>query len=136
VIAIAITAWPPYARLARAETLVIRRSDFVAAAWLAGARPWRIIWRQIVPLCLPSLLVRVTLDMAGVILIAAGLGFLGLGAQPPTPEWGAMLSNGRDFLLDSWWVATLPGAAIFITSLGFNLLGDGLRDALDPRRQS
>ncbi|MCX7227051.1 MAG: ABC transporter permease, partial [Burkholderiales bacterium] len=87
VIAIAITAWPPYARLARAETLVIRRSDFVAAAWLAGARPWRIIWRQIVPLCLPSLLVRVTLDMAGVILIAAGLGFLGLGAQPPTPEW-------------------------------------------------
>ena len=88
------------------------------------------------PLCLPSLLVRVTLDMAGVILIAAGLGFLGLGAQPPTPEWGAMLSNGRDFLLDSWWVATLPGAAIFITSLGFNLLGDGLRDALDPRRQS
>ena len=136
VIAIAITAWPPYARLARAETLVIRRSDFVAAAWLAGARPWRIILRQIVPLCLPSLLVRVTLDMAGVILIAAGLGFLGLGAQPPTPEWGAMLSNGRDFLLDSWWVATLPGAAIFITSLGFNLLGDGLRDALDPRRQS
>ena len=88
------------------------------------------------PLCLPSLLVRVTLDMAGVILIAAGLGFLGLGAQPPTPEWGAMLSNGRDFLLDSWWVATLPGAAIFLASLGFNLLGDGLRDALDPRRQS
>lgn len=136
VIAIALTAWPPYARLARAETLVIRRSDFVAAAWLAGKSRTRIIWRHIVPLCLPSLLVRVTLDMAGVILIAAGLGFLGLGAQPPTPEWGAMLSNGRDFLLDAWWVATLPGAAIFFASLGFNLLGDGLRDALDPRRQS
>lgn len=135
VIAVAITAWPAYARLARAETLVIRRSDFVSAAWLSGASPWRIIWRHIVPLCLPSLLVRVTLDMAGVILIAAGLGFLGLGAQPPTPEWGAMLSNGRDFLLDAWWVATLPGAAIFVTSLGFNLLGDGLRDALDPRSQ-
>lgn len=136
VIAIAITAWPPYARLARAETLVIRRSDFVSAAWLSGSGQWRIIWRHIVPLCLPSLLVRVTLDMAGVILIAAGLGFLGLGAQPPTPEWGAMLSSGRDFLLDAWWVATLPGAAIFLTSLGFNLLGDGLRDALDPRSQS
>lgn len=136
VIAIAITAWPAYARLARAETLVFRRSDFVSAAWLSGAGPWRIIWRHIVPLCLPSLLVRVTLDMAGVILIAAGLGFLGLGAQPPTPEWGAMLSNGRDFLLDAWWVATLPGAAIFVTSLGFNLLGDGLRDALDPRSQA
>ena len=136
VIAIALTAWPPYARLARAETLVIRRSDFVSAAWLAGSGSWRIIWRQILPLCLPSLLVRVTLDMAGVILIAAGLGFLGLGAQPPTPEWGAMLSSGRDFLLDAWWVATLPGAAIFLASLGFNLLGDGLRDALDPKRQS
>ena len=134
VIAIALTAWPPYARLARAETLVLRGSDYIAAVQLAGASPLRIVLRQIVPLCLPSLIVRVTLDMAGVILIAAGLGFLGLGAQPPTAEWGAMLSNGRDFLLDAWWVATMPGIAIFITSLGFNLLGDGLRDALDPRR--
>lgn len=134
VIAIALTAWPPYARLARAETLVLRGSDYIAAVRLAGASPARIVLRQIVPLCLPSLIVRTTLDMAGVILIAAGLGFLGLGAQPPTPEWGAMLSNGRDFLLDAWWVATMPGLAIFVTSLGFNLLGDGLRDALDPRR--
>lgn len=136
VIAIALTAWPPYARLARAETLVLRGSDYIAAVRLAGAGPARIVLRQIVPLCLPSLIVRVTLDMAGVILIAAGLGFLGLGAQPPTAEWGAMLSNGRDFLLDAWWVATMPGLAIFLTSLGFNLLGDGLRDALDPRRSA
>jgi peptide/nickel transport system permease protein len=136
VIAIALTAWPPYARLARAETMVLRGSDYIAAVRLAGAGPARIVLRQIVPLCMPSLIVRVTLDMAGVILIAAGLGFLGLGAQPPTAEWGAMLSNGRDFLLDAWWVATMPGLAIFITSLGFNLLGDGLRDALDPRRSA
>jgi peptide/nickel transport system permease protein len=79
------------------------------------------------------LIVRVTLDMAGVILIAAGLGFLGLGAQPPLAEWGAMISSGRIYLLDQWWVATMPGLAIFVVSLGFNLLGDGLRDVLDPR---
>src|SRR3546814_2185857 len=80
-----------------------------------------------------SLIVRVTLDMAGVILIAAGLGFLGLGAQPPLPEWGAMISSGRRVMLDQWWVAAVPGIAIFIVSLGFNLLGDGLRDVLDPK---
>lgn len=133
VIAIALTAWPPYARLARAETLTFRKSDFVAAVVMAGASRVRVIARYIVPLCMPSLVVRLTLDMAGVILIAAGLGFLGLGAQPPIPEWGAMLSSGRDFLLDAWWVATMPGLAIFVTSMGFNLLGDGMRDALDPR---
>ena len=88
---------------------------------------------HIVPLCTSSLVVRVTLDMAGIILTAAGLGFLGLGAQPPLPEWGAMISSGRKFLLDQWWVATMPGVAIFVVSLGFNLLGDGLRDVLDPK---
>ena len=87
------------------------------------------------PLCLSSVIVRLTLDMAGIILTAAGLGFLGLGAQPPTPEWGAMVSSGRDFILDQWWVATIPGLAIFIVSLGFNLLGDGLRDVFDPKSQ-
>ena len=85
------------------------------------------------PMCLPSVIVRVTLDMAGIILTAAGLGFLGLGAQPPLAEWGAMISTGRQYLLDQWWVATMPGIAIFVVSLGFNLLGDGLRDVLDPR---
>ena len=133
IIAIAITAWPPYARIARAETITVRNSDFIAAIRLQGASRARIIWGHIVPLCTSSLIVRLTLDMAGIILTAAGLGFLGLGAQPPLPEWGAMIASGRRFILDQWWVAAAPGAAILIVSLGFNLLGDGLRDALDPR---
>jgi peptide/nickel transport system permease protein len=133
VLAIALTAWPPYARVARAETLTVRRSDYISAIQLVGAGPARIILGHIMPMCLSSLIVRVTLDMAGVILIAAGLGFLGLGAQPPLAEWGAMISSGRIYLLDQWWVATMPGLAIFVVSLGFNLLGDGLRDVLDPR---
>lgn len=135
VIAIALTSWPPYARVARAETLALRSSDFIAAARLQGASPGRIVLRHIVPLCLSSVIVRVTLDMAGIILTAAGLGFLGLGAQPPLPEWGAMVAAGRDFILEQWWVATIPGIAIFIVSLGFNLLGDGLRDVLDPKQR-
>ena len=133
VIAIAITSWPPYARIARAETLTVRNSDYIAAVQLMGASPARIVLRHIMPLCISSLIVRVTLDMAGIILTAAGLGFLGLGAQPPLPEWGAMIASGRRFILDQWWVAAMPGMAILIVSLGFNLLGDGLRDALDPR---
>ncbi|RUW27425.1 ABC transporter permease [Mesorhizobium sp. M4B.F.Ca.ET.215.01.1.1] len=133
VLAIAITSWPPYARIARAETLTVRNSDFIKAVQLMGASPFRIVLRHIMPLCISSLIIRVTLDMAGIILTAAGLGFLGLGAQPPLPEWGAMIASGRRFILDQWWVAAAPGAAILIVSLGFNLLGDGLRDALDPR---
>ena len=133
VIAIALTAWPPYARISRAETVTIARSDFIAAVELQGASTWRILFRHIVPLCLSSVIVRLTLDMAGIILTAAGLGFLGLGAQPPNPEWGAMVSAGREVILDQWWVATIPGLAIFIVSLGFNLLGDGLRDVFDPK---
>ncbi len=133
IIAIAITSWPPYARIARAETLTVRNSDYIAAVQLMGASPTRIVLRHIMPLCVSSLIVRVTLDMAGIILTAAGLGFLGLGAQPPLPEWGAMIASGRLFILDQWWVAAAPGFAILIVSLGFNLLGDGLRDALDPR---
>ncbi|MFY7779293.1 MAG: nickel transporter permease [Elstera sp.] len=135
VIAIAITSWPPYARMARAETLTVRQSDFIAAARLLGASPLRILSGHIVPLCLSSLIVRVTLDMAGIILTAAGLGFLGLGAQPPSPEWGAMISAGRRYILDQWWVAAMPGLAILIVSLGFNLLGDGLRDVFDPKQK-
>ena len=133
VLAIALTAWPPYARVARAETLTIRNSDYIAAVRLQGAGSPRIIMGHVVPMCLPSVIIRVTLDMAGVILIAAGLGFLGLGVQPPQPEWGLMISSGRKFLFEQWWVATMPGLAIFIVSLGFNLLGDGLRDVLDPK---
>ncbi len=133
VLAISLTAWPPYARIARAETLTIRTSDYISAIKLQGAGPLRIITKHIWPLCISSLIVRVTLDMAGIILAAAGLGFLGLGAQPPSPEWGAMISEGRRFILDHWWVATMPGLAIFTVSLAFNLLGDGLRDVLDPK---
>jgi peptide/nickel transport system permease protein len=133
ILAISLTAWPPYARIARAETLTVRNSDYIAAARLQGASNVRLIAGHIMPLCLSSLIVRVSLDMAGIILTAAGLGFLGLGAQPPSPEWGAMISTGRQYLLDQWWVATMPGLAIFIVSLGFNLIGDGLRDVLDPK---
>jgi peptide/nickel transport system permease protein len=133
VIALAITSWPPYARIARAETLALRHTDYIAAVRLMGASPFRIVFRHVMPMCLSSVIVRVTLDMAGIILTAAGLGFLGLGAQPPLPEWGAMIASGRRFILDQWWVATMPGMAILVVSLGFNLLGDGLRDALDPR---
>jgi peptide/nickel transport system permease protein len=135
VIAIALTAWPPYARVARAETLALRDTDFVNAALLQGAGPWRIVVHQIVPLCLSSVIVRLTLDMSGIIITAAGLGFLGLGAQPPSPEWGAMIASGRRFILDQWWVAFFPGMAICIAGLGFNLLGDGLRDVLDPKQR-
>jgi peptide/nickel transport system permease protein len=135
VIAIAITSWPPYARIARAETLTIRNTDYIAAIKLVGASPWRIVTRHVMPLCVSSVVIRVTLDMAGIILTAAGLGFLGLGAQPPMPEWGALIANGRLYVLDQWWVAAAPGAAIFIVSLAFNLLGDGLRDALDPKAE-
>jgi peptide/nickel transport system permease protein len=133
VMAIALTAWPPYARVSRAETLTVRSADYIAAVRLQGAGSGRVIWGHVMPMCLPSVIIRVTLDMAGVILIAAGLGFLGLGVQPPLPEWGLMISAGRKFLFEQWWVATMPGLAIFIVSLGFNLLGDGLRDVLDPR---
>jgi peptide/nickel transport system permease protein len=135
VAAIALTAWPPYARLARAETLTIRNTDFIAAVRLTGASPFRIILRHVAPLCLSSLIVRVTLDMSAIILTAAALGFLGMGAQPPSPEWGAMIAAARRFILEQWWVPTIPGIAIFVAALAFNLLGDGLRDVLDPKQR-
>lgn len=134
IIAIALTAWPPYARIARAETLTVRGADYIAAVRMQGASGFHIVRAHIWPMCMSSVIVRLTLDMAGIILTAAGLGFLGLGAQPPLPEWGAMISTGRQYLLDQWWVATMPGIAIFVVSLGFNLLGDGLRDVLDPKQ--
>lgn len=136
VIAIAITAWPVYARIARAEVLTFRNAEFLDAVRMLGASPIRIIGLHVIPLCMPSAIVRVTLDMAGIILTAAGLGFIGLGAQPPLPEWGAMISRGRSFILDQWWVATMPGFAIVVVSLGFCLFGDGLRDVLDPKQRS
>ena len=133
VIAISITAWPPYARIARTETLTARASDFLQAARVQGLPTSRILFGHLLPICLPSTVIRVTLDMAGIILTAAGLGFLGLGAQPPMSEWGAMISSGRQFIFDQWWVAAVPGVAILLGSLAFNLVGDGLRDVLDPK---
>lgn len=135
VLAIALTAWPPIARLARAEAMTLRQADFIVAAQLQGASHVRILLLHLAPLCLPSVLVRLTMNMASVVLTAAGLGFLGLGAQPPLPEWGAMISEGRRYMLDSWWLVAAPGAAILAVSMAFNLLGDGLNDALDPRQQ-
>lgn len=133
VLAIALTSWSPYARIARAEALTLRQSDFILAARSQGIPHLRIIASHVAPMCISSVVVRLTLDMAGIILTAAGLGFLGLGAQPPTPEWGAMIALGREYLLDQWWVPAFPGLAILVVSLGFNLLGDGLRDVLDPK---
>ncbi|MCY4744692.1 ABC transporter permease [Pelomonas sp. UHG3] len=136
VLAIALTAWPAIARLARAEAMTLRNADYIVAAQLQGASHLRVLCRHLAPLCLPSVLVRLTMNMASVVLTAAGLGFLGLGAQPPLPEWGAMISEGRRYMLDSWWTVAAPGAAILAVSMAFNLLGDGLNDALDPRQSS
>ena len=132
-LAVGIVSIPQYARLVRASVLSIREQDYVTAARALGARDARIILAAILPNCVAPLTVQSTLGLAGAILDAAGLSFLGLGAQPPTPEWGAMLSGGRDFILSAPWVLTFPGLAILLTVLAFNLLGDGLRDALDPK---
>lgn len=134
IIAIALSSWPPIARLARAEALTIRNSDYVAAVKLQGASWFRIVMGHVIPMCISSVVIRATLNMAGIILTAAALGFLGLGAQQPQPEWGAMTSSGREYLLNAWWLVTMPGLAIATVGLAFNLLGDGLRDVLDPKQ--
>lgn len=135
-LALSLTAWPAYARQARAETSVLRDSDYLAAAHLQGIRGARLLLGHVLPLCLPSVIVRVALNLGGIILAAAGLGFLGLGVEPPTAEWGSMVADGSRVIFDQWWVAAAPGIAILLTSLSFNLLGDGLRDVLDPRHGS
>jgi peptide/nickel transport system permease protein len=137
IVAISIANWPSYARLARAETLSVRNNDYIQVIRSMGAGNLRIMVGHITPMCMSSIIVRLSLDMGTIILTAAGLGFLGLGAQPPVPEWGLMVSDGRQFLVDQWWVSTLPGIAILIVVMGFNLMGDGIRDILDPhQRQS
>jgi len=135
ILAIAIAQWPSYARLARAETLNVKNNDYIQAMRVLGAGKMRIMAGHIAPMCLSSIIVRMSLDMGTIILTAAGLGFLGLGAQPPMPEWGLMVADGRQFLVDQWWVSTLPGLAILVIVMGFNLLGDGIRDVLDPRQR-
>ncbi len=132
-LALALTIWPPFARQARAETLALRRSDYLAAARMQGITGFRLMFGHILPLCLPTAVVRAALSLGGIILAAAGLGFLGMGVQPPTAEWGSMVAEGSKVIFDQWWVAAAPGAAILFASLAFNLTGDGLRDRLDTR---
>jgi peptide/nickel transport system permease protein len=132
-LALVLTGWPAYARLARAETATLRRSDYVAAAEMQGILGPRLLWGHLLPACLPAMQVRLALDLASVILAAAALGFLGLGVKPPTPEWGMMIAEGSKVVFDQWWIAAVPGVAILLVSLAFNLLADGLRDVTDPR---
>ena len=132
--AVTLTSWPVYARLARAETLAIRHSDFIGVVRLTGARSARIVLRHIMPLCLPSIIVRAALDGGGIMLTIATLGFLGMGVQPPVPEWGAMIAASRDLILQQWWVPAMPGCMVFLAALAFTIIGDGLSDALDPKR--
>jgi peptide/nickel transport system permease protein len=132
-IAVGISATPGYARLVRGSVLSARENVYVEAAVAVGAADGLIIWRHILPNVLAPIIILGTLGMAGAILTGAALSFLGLGVQPPTPEWGTMLSDGRNYLRKAWWITTFPGLAIMLTVLAINMLGDGLRDALDPR---
>jgi dipeptide transport system permease protein len=132
-LAVAIVQLPGFVRLTRAAVLVERSKDYVTAARMAGAGRMRLMFLIVLPNCLAPLIVQASLGFSGAILDTAALGFLGLGAQPPTPEWGTMLADALQFVQSAWWVVTFPGLAILLTVLGFNLVGDGLRDALDPR---
>jgi len=133
-LALVLTGWPAYARLARTETLILRRSDYLAAAEMQGITGARLLWGHVLPFCLPVVQIRLALNLAAIMLAAAGLGFLGLGVRPPTAEWGSMIAEGSKVIFDQWWVAATPGAAVLICSFGFNLLADGLRDLGDPHR--
>jgi peptide/nickel transport system permease protein len=133
ILAIALSYWPLFARIVYSETMSIKSRLFVEATLAIGAKNLRVIALHIFPNVLPSIIVRTTIGMGTVILVAAVLGFLGVGAQPPTPEWGLMVANSREYLPESWWFATFPGLAIFVVVMSFNLLGDGLRDIIDPR---
>ena len=132
-IAIAIAWWPWYTRLLRSEAISVRERDYVQAARAMGASPGRIVFRHILPNCLTPVIVQSSMDFGSIILTSAALSFLGLGAQPPTPEWGLMVSTGRTYFLTNWWIVTFPGLAIFTAVLSFNLMGDGLRETLDPK---
>jgi peptide/nickel transport system permease protein len=133
ILAIGVTGWREFARLIRGHVLMLRSSPYIEAARALGAGNLRIMARHVLPNALGTVIVYTTLEMPGALLWAASLSFLGLGAQPPTPEWGAMISEGRGFIGQAWWLSTFPGFAIMMTVLGFNFLGDGLRDLLDPR---
>jgi peptide/nickel transport system permease protein len=132
-IALAIVGWTQYARVVRGSVLSVKERDFVRASRLMDVPRRRVVVRHLLPNVISPVVVLATLDMATVVLATAALSFLGLGAQPPTPEWGTMLSQGRNYLQDAWWVTNVPGFAIMLTVLSFNVLGDSLRDVLDPR---
>src|SRR5262245_7974575 len=132
-IALATVYWPWYARLIRSQVLGIAQEDYILATRALGVPAWRVIWRHILPNVLPLILVQLSLDAGYAILSTSSLSFLGLGAQPPSPEWGAMLTAAREFVREAWWYMAFPGLALTVTVLGFNILGDGLRDFLDPR---
>lgn len=132
-IAIAIAWWPWYTRLLRSEAISVRERDYVQAARAMGASPGKIVFKHVLPNCLAPIIIQASMDFGSIILTSAALSFLGLGAQPPTPEWGLMVSTGRTFFLTHWWIVTFPGLAIFIAVLSFNLVGDGLREILDPK---
>ncbi len=133
--AMLITWWPWYTRLIRGQVLAIKTNTYVEAARAVGANDFRIILRHVLPNSLSPIIVQGTMDIGNAILTAAALSFIGLGAQPPQPEWGAMITIGRNYIQQYWWMATFPGLAILLTVIGFNLFGDGLRDSLDPRLQ-
>ena len=133
ILALSITYWPFWARLVYAETRSVRNEVFIEAAIALGASPLRVMVLHVLPSIASSVIVRTTIGMGGTILVAAALGFLGLGPPPPTPEWGRMIAESREFLPQAWWYAAAPGVAILLVVMGFNLLGDGLRDVLDPR---
>jgi peptide/nickel transport system permease protein len=133
-IALAICWWPWYARLVRAEARSLRERPFVESARAIGVPTWRIIGRHILRNCMTPILVQGTVDVGSVILAAGSLAFIGLGSQPPAPDWGLMVAEGRGVIFTSWWISTFPGLAIFLATLGFNLLGDAFRDLFDPRQ--
>ena len=132
-IAISIPWWPWYTRLVRSQAISLKEMQFIESARAIGASRWRIMFRHILPNCLSPVIVQATLDMGYIILSLASLGFLGLGTQPPAADWGVMVSDGREFFLKQWWISTFSGVAIFLTVLAFNLFGDGVREALDPK---
>ena len=133
VLAMVVVWWPIYARLARSEALVIREKDYIKAIQALGAGPFKILSLHVLPNAIDVIIIRASIDFGNAIMFCAALSFIGLGAQPPMPEWGAMVTTGRDYLRDAWWLVTFPGLAIFLTVMGFNLLGDGLRDYFDPK---